>query len=438
MWTKGGMNEDYYKIMNLLRSSYHILSWLGAPLVLGYLRWRSVKRREDKTRLLERRGFTNVLRPKKSLLWIHAVSVGESIVALTLIKAILKKYPHIHVLLTTTTTTSAKIIAQRLPKNTIHQFCPVDTPQAVHRFLEHWKPDLAIWIESEFWPNLMHSTQERGIPTLLLNGRISLKSFSHWKKLKGIISALLSRLDLCAVQSEEQAAFFQTLGANNISIMGNAKAMMTPLKVDPQKYDSLKKIVEDRPLWLAASSHQGEEELVFEAHKLLKKDYPHLLTIVVPRHIERAPSLQHLALKEGLTPALQTEATTLSGVDIYIGNTLGELAPFYALSSVVLMGATFVPKGGHNPIEAAQLGTFVLHGPHTFNNPQLYEILSSLGFSQEIEDGHQLSQFLRPWLTKQKTSYEEPNDLKKYRENKLSSLMHLLTPHLNPLREEKE
>lgn len=424
--------------MSFLRSSYYICSWIGAPLVTGYLRWRSLTGQEDQKRLLERRGFTSIPRPKKPLLWVHAVSVGESIVALTLTQAILKKHPHVHVLLTTRTASSAKIVEKRLPKNTIHQFCPVDTPQAVHRFLKHWKPDLAIWIESEFWPNLMHGTQERGVPTILLNGRISLKSFSNWKKLKGVIASLLSRLELCAVQSEEQAAFFQDLGAKNIFIMDNVKVMTSPLSVDSKKYEALKKEVNDRPLWLAASSHQGEEELVFKAHKILKKDFPNLLTILVPRHIERASSLQQLATKEKLVSALQTETTSLSGIDIYIGNTLGELAALYALAPVVLMGATLVPKGGHNPIEAAQLGTYVLHGPHTFNNPQLYEILSSLRLSERILDGDQLAHSVRPWLIKQKENYEEPSVLKVYREEKLLNLMNLLAPYLKTLRRLQE
>src|SRR3990167_8842843 len=299
--------------MSFLRSGYYMLSWVGAPLVSGYLKWRSFKGREDKERLSERKGFATRSRPEKPLLWIHAVSVGESMVALTLTQAILKQYPHIHVLLTTTTASSAKVIEKRLLKNTIHQFCPVDTPQAVHRFLEHWKPDLAIWVESEFWPNLIHSTQNRGIPTILLNGRISSKSFSNWKTLKGVISPLLSRFDLCAVQSEEQANFFQVLGANNISVMGNAKTIITPLKVDSKKYKDFKGEAGQRPLWLVASSHPGEEELVFEVHKILKKDYLDLLTILVPRHIERAIALQQLALKEGLSVALQTETLGFEG-----------------------------------------------------------------------------------------------------------------------------
>jgi 3-deoxy-D-manno-octulosonic-acid transferase len=177
---------------------------------------------------------------------------------------------------------------------------------------------------------------------------------------------------------------------------------------------------------------------VFKAHKILKKDFPNLLTILVPRHIERAPSLQHFAFKEELASALQTETSSLSGVEIYIGDTLGELAVLYALSPVVLMGATFVPKGGHNPIEAAQLGAFVLHGPHTFNNPQLYDILASLNFSERILDGTQLSHSIRPWLKKEKLNYEEPAVLKTYREKKLSNLMTLLNPYLKTLREEKE
>lgn len=420
--------------MSLLRSGYTALTWGGAPLVSAYLQWRSFKGKEDKARLRERRGFTDIPRPDKPLLWIHAVSVGESVVALTLAQAILKQSPNVHILLTSSTTSSARIVEKRLPKNTIHQFCPVDTPQAVGRFLEHWKPDLAIWIESEFWPNLMHGTQERGIPTILLNGRISLKSVANWMKVRGLISSLLSRLDLCAVQSEEQASFFQALGAQNIYTMGNAKVMMTPLKVDPEKYQALKERVEGRPVWLAASSHPGEEEVILKAHKILKKDYPTLLTMIVPRHIERAPHIQDLVLKEKLVPALQTEATSLAGVDIYIGNTLGELAAFYALSPVALMGATLVPKGGHNPIEAAQLGTFILHGPHTFNNAHLYGILSSLDLSKEVHDENQLSRALRPWLGEQKEQYEEPLSLKACREEKLSSLLDLLSPHLKALR----
>lgn len=424
--------------MSLLRSGYSILSWVGAPLVSGYLKWRSFKGREDKTRLSERKGVTNCPRPQKPLLWIHAVSVGESMVSVAIAQAILKQYPHVYILLTTTTTSSAKIVGQKLPKNTIHQFGPVDTPQAVHRFLEHWKPDLAIWVESEFWPNLIHGTQKRGIPTILLNGRISSKSFSNWKKLKSLISPLLSRFDLCAVQSEEQATFFQALGANNICVMGNAKTIITPLKVDAKKYKAFKIEAGERPLWLVASSHPGEEEIAFEAHKSLKKDYPDLLTILVPRHIERATALQQLALKEGLSVALQTETTSFKGIEVYIANTLGELSTFFALSPIVLMGATLVPKGGHNPIEAAQLGAFVLHGPHIFNNSHLYKILSSLELSQEIQDSHHLAEALRPWLKKQKTSYAESAPLKTYREGRHAYLMSLLTPYLQTLREEKE
>lgn len=421
--------------MSFLRSGYYVLSWVGTPLVNGYLKWRSWQGKEDPERLVERKGLTTIPRPSKSLIWIHAVSVGESMVSLAIAEAILKHYPHVHLLLTTTTNSSAKIIAQRLPKHAIHQFAPVDTPQAVHRFLEHWKPDLAIWVESEFWPNLIHATQNRGIPTLLLNGRISSKSFSHWEKLKGIISPLLSRFDLCAVQSEEQAAFFSLLGAHNISVMGNAKSMITPLKVDSKKYKAFKKGIEDRPFWLVASTHPGEEEQAFRVHKHLKKDFPDLLTVIVPRHIERAPEIQDMALREGLSVALQTETMSFGGVDVYIANTLGELSTFYALSPVVLMGATLVPKGGHNPMEAAQLGAFVLHGPHIFNNAHLYQVLSSLGLSQEIQDTHQLATALMPWLKKQKTSYEELTPLKTYREERQAYVMELLTPYLHALRD---
>ncbi len=424
--------------MSFLRSGYSCFSWLGAPVVSGYLKWRTYKGLEDKNRLGERLGKATRSRPEKALLWVNAVSVGEAVAGLTIIQAILKKYPEIHVLLTTTTVSSAEIVKKRLPKNTTHQFSPVDTPQAVRRFLKHWQPDLAIWVESELWPNLLHQTQERGIPTILLNGRMSLKSFSNWQKLRGMIAPLLSRLNLCAVQSKEQASFFQALGAKKVFIMGNVKLMMTPLEVDSKKYHNLSKAVGDRPLWLAASIHPGEDEIILAAHKTLRKEHPGLLTILVPRHIERAPFLQRLARKEEISVALRTETTSFEGVELYIGNTLGEMGLFYALAPVVLMGATLVSKGGHNPIEAAQLGAFVLHGPHVFKNPQLYDSLASLGFSQGIQEEHQLSHFVRPWLKKQKENYDEPPVLKAYREEGLKNLLKFLAPHLKTLRKEKE
>ncbi|MBY0500769.1 MAG: 3-deoxy-D-manno-octulosonic acid transferase [Alphaproteobacteria bacterium] len=423
--------------MSLLRSSYYGLAWIGAPFVLSYLRWRTLRGLEDKDRIRERIGVSKEIRPAKPLLWVHAVSVGESVAAFTVIEAILKKYPEIHVLLTTTTLSSAKVVKKRLFKNMTHQFCPVDTPQAVHRFLDYWQPDLAVWIESELWPNLLHETQMRGIPTVLLNARMSSKSFSNWKKLKGIISPLLERLSLCAVQTEKQASIFQTLGAKTISVMGNVKGMMTPLVADEVKYHALKEEIGGRSVWLAASTHPGEEEIILKTHKILRKDIPNLLTIIVPRHIERASTLQSLVSKEGLTSALRTDVTSLKGVEIYIGNTLGEMGLFYALSSLVLMGATFVPKGGHNPIEAAQMGAFVIHGPHIFNNPQLYEILATLGLSKQVQDENELPFLVRSRLKKQKEGYDEPFSLRSYREKGLINLMKLLTPHLATLREER-
>jgi len=422
--------------MSLLRSGYYGLSWVGAPLVSAYLKRRAAKGHEDRVRLSERIGFASALRPEKLLLWIHAVSVGEAVAALTIVQAILKNYPDIHALITTTTVSSAKVITNKLPRNVTHQYCPVDTPQAVRRFLDHWQPDLAIWIESELWPNLIHGTQERGIPTLLLNGRMSPQSFSYWVKVRGMVSSFLSRLQLCAVQSEEQACFFQALGADPVVVMGNVKLMMTPLSIEQKKYQHLEKLIGSRPFWLAASTHPGEEEIALRVHKRLQKDYPDLLTILVPRHTERALSLQQLASKEGLASALRTEASSLDGVDVYIGNTLGEMGIFYALSSVALIGATFVPKGGHNPVEAAQLGAFVLHGPYIESNKQLYNILDSLGLSVEVQEESQLTSLVEIWLRKQKKNYEEPQLLKRYREEGIQNLMGLLTPHLKALRED--
>jgi len=320
----------------------------------------------------------------------------------------------------------------------IHQYCPVDAPFAVNKFLNHWQPDLAIWIESELWPNLMYATQELGTPTILLNGRMSLKSFASWRYAKRMISSLLGRLSLCAVQSQAQADLFTKLGVSNVSVMGNAKLLMTPLDVDSQKYAALKKKIGTRPVWLAASTHPGEEDLIFKTHTLLKKDYPNLLTLLVPRHIERTQTLFDLAKQEGLTPMLHTSPPSSDPYDLYIGNTLGEMSLFYALAPVVVMGATFTPKGGHNPIEAAQFGSFVLHGPHIFKNSQLYDTLSALGLSKEtLHYPSSLASEISPWLEAPKTSYAEPSPLKACREEGLSKLTTLLDPYLKTLREDR-
>jgi 3-deoxy-D-manno-octulosonic-acid transferase len=424
--------------MSLLRSTYYTLSWIVSPLLIPYLSWRIQKGHEDKTRLQERFGKSKVKKPHKPLLWVNAVSVGEAMAALTIIQTIQKQYPGIHVLLTTTTPTSAKVVSQRLPKHVTHQFSPIDTPQAVTSFLNHWQPDLAIWIESELWPNLLHETQSRGIPTLLLNGRISSKSFKNWKKLKNLISPLLSRLELCAVQSEEQAAYFNQLGANNVCVMGNAKLLMPPLPVDETKLKELKKAIANRPLWLAASTQPGEDEIVLKAHQLLLKEFPDLLTIIVPRHIERSEFLKTQAHQMGFSASLRTEKKPLKDIQIYIGNTLGEMGLFYALSPVVLIGATLIPKGGHNPIEASQMGAFVLHGPHVFNNPQLYHTLNSLSLSQSVQNERDIAAFVSSKLEQHKESYDEPDPLKSYRTKGIEQLMKLLNPHLKYLNEIRE
>lgn len=424
--------------MSLLRSGYYGLSWMGTPLILLYLKWRAQKGHELKARLNERFGLTSQSRPNGTLIWINAVSVGEAVAALTLIENLQKKYTDIYFLLTTTTVSSSSIVSSRLPKHTLHQFCPIDTPQAVKRFLNHWQPDLAIWIESELWPNLIYETQEKGIPTILLNGRMSDKSFSNWKKVKGLIAPLLSKLKICAVQSDEQKNNFTALGAENVMTMGNIKIMMSPLTIEPEKYKSLKKMIGDRPVWLAASTHPGEEEIVLKTHKELKKEVPNILTLMVPRHINRAKSLRSLAKSQGLSADLRSSTLSMDNLDVYIGDTLGEMGLYYALAPIVFMGATFVPKGGHNPIEAAQFGSFVVHGPHVFKNPQLYEALSSLGMSQRLEDENKLTKVILPWLAKKKESYDEPKTLKSYREKGLQDLIKLLDPHVKNVRENWE
>lgn len=345
---------------------YRSATWLVSPLLPLWLRKRQRRGKEDAKRLPERFGKASLPRPAGTLLWVHAASVGEANAALPLIEALLQMHTRLHVLLTTGTVTSAALMAKRLPPRAFHQFVPVDTPQAVRGFIRHWRPQMALFIDSELWPNLISEAHASGCVMGLVNARMSERSHKAWTRLQPFIRALLGRFTLCFAQSREDAERLAKLGICAIQHTGNLKYDVPPFAFDKTDLAALQAATANRPVWVAASTHPGEEEQIVAVHEALKPVINNLLTVIVPRHAHRGASLLPLLAPLGVA---QRSAGELPGPDtgIYLADTMGELGLFYAFAQAAFIGGSLVAHGGQNPIEALKSGCPVILGPHMEN-----------------------------------------------------------------------
>ena len=367
-------------------TAYRWASSLGAPLIRLYLSLRMARGKEDAERFGERLGRPGRPRPDGPLVWVHAASVGESVSMLPLIGRLLDERPGRHVLMTTGTVTSARLMAERLPEGAFHQYVPVDRVAYVRRFLDHWRPDLVLWVESEFWPNLVSEPAARGIPAILINGRVSPRSFAGWRRFEGSIARLLSGFQLCLGQTEADARRLVRLGAGGAKCLGNIKFAAPPLPADSSQMEKLEKAAGVRPLWLAASTHPGEEETAGRVHGRLKPNHPGLLTVIVPRHPERGPGIAAALRVSGHAVSLRSAGEAIEpATDIYVADTLGELGLFYRLAGVVFVGKSLVPHGGQNPLEAARLGCAIIHGPHMTKFEDIARGLSNGGAALVVD-----------------------------------------------------
>jgi 3-deoxy-D-manno-octulosonic-acid transferase len=385
--------------MNLLGLYQAGTTALG-PVVALYLARRMAHGKEDRERFAERQGHAGRVRPPGPLVWVHAASNGEAVSMLSLIDRLLVERPALSVLVTTGTVTSARLLAHRLPADRAwHQYVPVDRPTYVRRFLEHWRPDLALWVESELWPNLIAETDRAGTPILLLNGRMSLRSFRGWQRLPGLIGPLLACFELCLAQDDIQAERLRRLGAAAATSVGDLKTAAAPLPCDEGELARIAADAADRPLWLAASTHAGEEEAAAEVHRKLMRERPGLLTIIAPRHPARAPEIAAMLEQRGLNVARRSLDEPLdSSIDIYLADTLGELGLFYRLAGIAFIGGSLTPVGGHNPLEAALLDCAILHGPDMSNCAAMTQSLADAGASIQIADASALAQAVRRLL----------------------------------------
>lgn len=360
--------------------SYRGLTRALAPLAPAGLARRAGRGKEDRARQSERLGRPDAARPAGPLAWVHAASVGELNAVLPLIARMETARPDMHVLVTTGTVTSANIAASRLGPRALHQYAPIDTPQAVSGFLDHWRPDLAVFTESEVWPNLIMATSERGIPITLVNARMSWRSFKRWRWQRGIAKQLFGRFDLVLAQNAGLARQFAYLGAPRTVAAGNLKIDAPAPPVDAVALARMRSLIGARPVWVAASTHEGEERIISEAHRIMRARLPDLLTIIAPRHPERGPLLAAELDGGGLRVALRSAGEDPApDTDLYLADTIGELGLFYSLSQTVLLGGSLVARGGQNPIEAIRLGCAVMSGPSRHNFADIYGGLEGAG-----------------------------------------------------------
>jgi 3-deoxy-D-manno-octulosonic-acid transferase len=376
---------------------YRWASVAGSPVAPQLLARRLRRGKEHPERLAERRGEATLKRPNGPLVWVHGASVGEMLAAVPLIEKLCAQ--DFAVLVTSGTVSSAALAEQRLPDGALHQFIPLDAPRFVQRFLNHWRPDLALFVESDLWPNLILSSADRRIPMIVINGRLSERSFTRWRRVPGVIAALLSRFDLCLTQSAADAERYAQLGAPRVASTGNLKLDVPAPPVDQAALQRLKDVIGARPVVAAASTHPGEERAIVAAHRQLRAKFPSLLTVIAPRHPARGESIAEIARLAGLAVALRSRrAQPMPDIEVYVADTLGELGLIYRLAPIVFMGGSLASHGGQNPIEAIRLGAAVLHGPHVWNFAEIYATLDEMHGAELVTDEAALTARLGEWL----------------------------------------
>lgn len=373
-------------------TAYRALTWVTGPLIRRYLQRRLDAGREDAARFGERFGNASAPRPPGPLVWIHASSVGESLSMLSLIERLRRERPEITILMTSGTVSSARILENRLPQGVIHQYVPVDRIAWVRRFLDHWQPDLVLWVESEFWPGVLSEVKARGLPAMLMNARISARSWRGWRRAPWMIRRILSSFDLCMAQTELDADRLRDLGAARVACPGNLKFAAEPLPAEPDALAALEQSMSARPRWLAFSTHPGEEETIAAAHQILTRNLPDVLTMIVPRHPARGADIEKTLTLTGATVSVRSRGQSLGREDGFLlADTMGELGLFFRLTDIAFVGGSLIPHGGQNPIEPARLGCAIVHGPHMENFLAVEGELKAAGASSQAATAEEIA-----------------------------------------------
>ncbi len=356
---------------------YRIISIILLPIIAFIMLWRVFKGKENKSHIKEKFGFATVKKPKNDIIWIHAVSVGEMNSSLKIVDEILKNNAELIVLFTTTSITSAALMAKKIPEyqgRLIHQFFAIDSLFCVKKFLNHWKPKKAIFIESEIWPIFLSELKNKGIPSFLVNARMSKKTYKSWEFLNKFGINIFNYYDKIFAQSKDDFSRLKILCKNKVFFFGNLKSQGEALKYDEKKLQDLKNEINERKFWVAASTHKGEEEIVINIHKKLKQKFPNLLTILIPRHPVRSTEILPLMQDLKIAQRSQNQAIQAQS-EIYFVDTLGEMGLFYKLADFAFIAGSVADVGGHNPFEAIKLDCAVISGKNIYNFKDDYEEL---------------------------------------------------------------
>lgn len=389
--------------LSIWRAFYSLLFYLLIPLVVLRLLWRSYRAPAYLHRWKERFGFVPAL-AGRAVIWVHAVSVGEVQASLPLVRALLHHYPHHKVLLTTMTPTGSAQVQKSLGERVAHCYLPYDLPAAIARFLQRIQPRFGVILETELWPNLLHQCQRRGIPVILANARLSERSARGYSRLGAFSSEMLSNLAFIAAQGKADAERFIALGAppERVRVAGNLKfELKLPADLPAQGALLRRQWGEQRPLWIAASTHEGEEEQILTAFRQVQQSYPTALLVLVPRHPERFERVYHLCQRQGFIIQRRSEQRACApATEIFIGDSMGELPLFFAASDVAFLGGSLVPIGGHNPLEPAALKRPVILGPHMFNFSEISQRLLEAGAAAQIQTARELAPTVQHYLGK--------------------------------------
>jgi len=391
---------------------------IGFPIIELILLLRVKKNKEDFGRLNERRGISILKRPEGELIWVHASSVGESMAALSLIERLVSSENERNVLVTTGTLTSAQLMMDKLPDRAFHQFTPIDRPAFVKRFFKHWKPDLLLIMESEFWPVQINTAKKFEIPIIAVNARLSEKSFLRWRIATSLSSTIFEDLSLVISTNKEQGSRFSKLGAKNVVVSGNLKRSAPKLNVDLNVTRVLSEQIGNRPVWLAASTHIGEDRPVMEVTNRLLDRFPNLLTIVAPRHPNRGKDIAELGSKMGLKVARRSCGEEIvRETQLYIADTLGEMGLFFHISDTVFVAGSLVPVGGHNPIEPAHFDCAIIFGNLMSKNREVADEMLSESAAITVHDDKELFNALAHLLSEPEESNRLAQNAKEYANN---------------------
>tara|TARA_E500000331_G_scaffold10020_1_gene9287 strand:+ start:2639 stop:3889 length:1251 start_codon:yes stop_codon:yes gene_type:complete len=398
---------------------YRVLIYLIlliSPLIVFL---RLIKGKEDNKRYLEKFGIKKHKRPKGNLVWFHGSSVGEVLSIIPVVRELEKSKKVNTILITSSTLSSSRIISKLYLKKTIHQFYPIDDDYITDKFLNHWRPSLVVFLESEIWPMMIKNVKKRNISLLLINARISNKTFNNWKKILHSSKKIFSKFDKCLVQNDETLKYLKILGAKNISKIGNLKFIKNKDEFQNSKIIKKLSFLKQRKTWCASSTHEGEEQICIEAHKTLKKTHKRILTILIPRHIDRVPEIMGIAKKQNLNLLLHSKSSKIhKETDIYLVDTYGETKNFYLKTNLTFMGGSIAKykKGGQNPLEAIRLNNKILHGPNVQNFKEIYYFLNKNDLALKFNNKNQLINMINLFLNSKKRKL---NNL--YKVNQLGS-----------------